>query len=118
MNYFDEANSLYNKKQYKKAIDIYKKAIEIKDNKTASLYNTAVCFIKLKDYEKAIPLLMLALMEKQDSRYYFNLGYCYAMMKDSRKALIYFNTAWALDNTDLDCEKAINIIIEKYKKDC
>lgn len=117
MSYFDEANNWYNRKQYKKAIDTYKKAIEIKDNKTASLYNTAVCFIKLREYEKALPLLKLAITEKQDSRYYFNLGYCYAMLKDAKKALIYFNTAWALDNNDIDCEKAINIIMEKYKKE-
>lgn len=115
MNYFDEANTLYNKKQYKKAIDIYQKAIQIEENKIASLYNTAVCFIKLGNFKKAIPLLNSAIREKQDSRYFFNLGYCYAMLKDSKKALIYFNTAWALDHNDSDCERAIDLIIENYK---
>lgn len=116
MGYFDEANILYNKKQYKKAIDIYQKAIQVKENKTASLYNTAVCFIKLGNYENAIPLLHSAIREKQDSKYFFNLGYCYAMIKNSKKALIYFNTAWALDHNDSDCERAINLIIANYKK--
>lgn len=115
MNYFENANELYNKKEYKKAINIYKKAIEYKDNTTASLYNTAVCFIKLCDYKRAIPLLRSAIQEKQDSKYYFNLGYCYSMLKDSKKALINFNTAWALNNDDTDCEKAINIILNSYK---
>jgi tetratricopeptide (TPR) repeat protein len=116
MSYFDEANNFYNNRQYKKAIDTYKKAIEVRENKIASLYNTAVCFIKLSDYEKAIPLLKSAIREKDDSRYFFNLGYCYAMLKDSKKALIYFNTAWALDNSDKDCERAINLIIDNYKR--
>lgn len=116
MSYFDEANNFYNNRQYKKAIDTYQKAIEIKENRIASLYNTAVCFIKLNQCENAIPLLKLAIKEKEESRYFFNLGYCYAMLKDSRKALIYFNTAWALDNSDSDCERAINLIISNYKK--
>ena len=32
------------------------------------------------------------------------------------KALIYFNRAWALDASDKDCEKAINLLISKNKK--
>lgn len=111
MSYFEEANALYNKRQYKKAIDAYKKALEYKENTPASLYNIAVCLIKLKDYEKAIPLLKTAIKEKEDSRYFFNLGYCYAMLKDTKKALIYFNTAWALNHDDYECEKAINLIV-------
>ncbi|WMJ81060.1 tetratricopeptide repeat protein [Clostridium sp. MB40-C1] len=115
MSYFEKANNLYNDKEYKKAIDIYKKAIAIKENETASLYNTAVCFIKLQDYDNAIPLLKEALKSKADSRYFFNLGYCHAMLKNTKKALIYFNTAWALDNNDYECEKAINLIIKNLK---
>lgn len=116
MSYFEKANDLYNKKQYEKAIDTYKKAVEFSENTPASLYNIAVCFIKLGDYGKAIPLLMSAIEEKEDSRYFFNLGYCHAMLKNSKKALIYFNTAWALNNDDKDCERAISLIINNYKK--
>jgi tetratricopeptide (TPR) repeat protein len=115
MSYFQKANDLYNTKDYKKAIAMYQKAVELKDNEAASQYNAAVCFIKLKEYEKAIPLLKSALIQKRDSKYFFNLGYCYAMLKDNKKALIYFNTAWSLDNNDNDCEKAINLIINNYK---
>ncbi|MCY6482828.1 tetratricopeptide repeat protein [Clostridium aestuarii] len=115
MNYFAKANRLYNEKEYQKAIDIYKKAIESKEHTSASLYNAAVCFIKLNSYTEAIPILKSAIQTKQDSRYFFNLGYCYAMLKNPKKALIYFNTAWALNNNDTDCEKAINLIIKNYK---
>lgn len=116
MNYFENANKLYNKKQYEKAIDTYKKAIELKENISGSLYNTAVCFIKLNDYKKAIPLLESAIKEKHDNKYFFNLAYCYSMLKNRKKALINFNTAWALKNDDEDCEKAINLIMDSYKK--
>ena len=116
MNYFQKANELYNTKDYKKAIELYQKAIEVKENEAAAYYNSAVCFIKLKEYERAISLLKNAISIKMDSKYFFNLGYCYAMLKDNKKALIYFNTSWTLDNSDKDCEKAINLIIESYKK--
>lgn len=92
------------------------KAIETKENEAGAYYNSAVCFIKLLKYEKAIFLLKKAISLKMDSKYFFNLGYCYVMLKDNKKALIYFNTAWTLDNSDKDCEKAINLIIQSYKK--
>lgn len=116
MNYFQKANELYNTKDYKKAIELYQKAIEVKENESAAYYNSAVCFIKLTKYESAISLLKKAICLKTDSKYFFNLGYCYAMLKDNKKALIYFNTAWSMDNSDKDCEKAINLILEGYKK--
>jgi len=116
MNYFEKANDLYNTKDYEKAISMYQKAIKTKDNEAASLYNTAVCFIKLKQYEKAIPLLKTAILKRRESKYFFNLGYCFAMLNNNNKALIYFNTAWSIDNEDSDCEKAINLIIKNHKK--
>jgi tetratricopeptide (TPR) repeat protein len=116
MNYFQKANELYNTQDYKKAIELYQKAIEVKENEASAYYNSAVCFIKLSKYENAITLLKKALYLKIDSKYFFNLGYCYAMLRNNKKALIYFNTAWSLDNSDKDCEKAINLIIQSYKK--
>lgn len=115
MSYFHQANHYYNTKDYKKAINLYKKAAEIEENEVSSLYNAAVCFIKLKEFNKAIPLLKSAINKKKDSKYFFNLGYCYAMLKNNKKALIYFNLSWSLNNDDLDCEKAINIITKNLR---
>jgi len=117
MVYFNKGIEYYNKKNYKKAIEMYCKSIELKENETASMYNAAVCFIKLKNYINAIPLIKAALERKKDSKYYFNLGYCYAMLKESKLALIYFNRAWALDNDDTECEKAINILLKQLTVD-
>ncbi|WP_027632103.1 tetratricopeptide repeat protein [Clostridium hydrogeniformans] len=116
MNYFHKANEHYNGKDYKRAISFYQKAIDNKENEACSYYNLAVCFIKLKEYEKAIDYIQSALKIKRESKYFFNLAYCYAMLNNCKKALIYFNTAWALNHDDSDCEKAINLIISKHKK--
>lgn len=116
MNFFNEGNKLYNTQEYEKAIDCYKKAVENKENEACSYYNAGVCFIKLKDYNSAITMLHKALEIQRDSKYYFNLGYCYAMKEDTNKALINFNIAWALNNEDMDCEKAIKLITSKIVK--
>ena len=116
MSYFNDGNKLYNTKEYKKAISLYIKSIENEDNKACSYYNAGVCFIKLKDFESAISMIKNALLIQIESKYYFNLAYCYAMQENTHKALIYFNRAWALDSSDQDCEKAINLIMAKNKK--
>lgn len=117
MNYFDEGNLYYAKKEYKKALSLYEKAFEIRENEPDALYNAAVCHIKLKEYTAAIELLNKALSLKSDSKYYFNLAYCYAHSLNNKKALIYFNTAWALNPEDEDCDKAINLILKKLRKE-
>ncbi len=90
-------------------------AVSKKENEACSYYNAGVCFIKLKDYDNAITMIQNALSLQKDSKYYFNLGYCYAMKEDSNKALVNFNMAWALNNDDDDCEKAIKLITSKIR---
>ena len=116
MNFFNEGNKYYNMKDYERAIDLYKISIENNDNVACSFYNSGVCFIKLKNFDNAIEMIKKALNIQQESKYYFNLAYCYAMKEEVKKALIYFNMAWSLDSSDSDCEKAINLILSKNKK--
>ncbi len=116
MDYFNTANECYKTKDYKKAISLYQKAIDNKDNEASAYYNSAVCFIKLNQYETAIDLINKALKIKKESKYYFNLAYCYAMTKNNKKALQYFNTSWAMDNEDKECEKAIKLILKNICK--
>ncbi|MBD7913728.1 tetratricopeptide repeat protein [Clostridium sp. Sa3CUN1] len=116
MNFFNDGNKYYNIKEYEKAIEFYKKAIDNNENTACSYYNSGVCYIKIKNFDKAIEMIKAALSIQQESKYYFNLAYCYAMKENVRKALIYFNISWSLDSTDSDCEKAINLLIAKNKK--
>lgn len=115
MNYFNEGNKLYNIQNYNRAIDYYKKSAEKNQNKACSYYNAGVCFIKLKDFDNAIDMLKKAISIQNESKYFFNLGYCYAMKECSSKALRLFNLAWSLNHDDNDCEKAINLIISRIK---
>lgn len=116
MNYFNEGNKLYNVQDYSKAIECYKKSAAQKQNEACSYYNAGVCFIKLKDYNNAIMMINKAIELQRESKYFFNLGYCYAMKEYPDKALRLFNLAWSLDSNDIDCEKAINLLISKLDK--
>lgn len=116
MNYFNEGNKHYNQKDFKKAIEFYNAAIKNDENSICSYYNSGVCYIKLKNFDSAILMIEQAISMQKESKYFFNLAYCYAMKEEVKKALIYFNMAWSLDNSDTDCEKAINLIMDKKKK--
>lgn len=116
MDFFNEGNKFYNKQDYKRAIELYKTSIESKQNEACSYYNAGVCYIKLKKYDNAIEMIQKALSFQRDSKYYFNIGYCHSMKNNTNKALIYFNLAWALNNDDKDCEKAINLLTSKLTK--
>ncbi|MGL4990747.1 MAG: tetratricopeptide repeat protein [Sarcina sp.] len=113
MNYFSKANDYYNKQDYPIALEYYNKAIESNQYESHSYYNAGVCYIKLKDFDKAIEMITAALKYCKESKYFFNLAYCYSMKKDNQKALRFFNLAWALDNNDKDCERAIKLISKK-----
>lgn len=115
MSYFQEGNKLYNSKNYENALELYQKAIKEKDNEASSLYNSGVCFIKLKDYNNAIDCLKKAIHIKKESKYFFNLGYCHAASGNFKMALICFNSSWSLNPKDDDCSKAIDIILKTYK---
>ncbi|WP_238861442.1 tetratricopeptide repeat protein [Clostridium sp. YIM B02569] len=116
MNYFTEGNKFYNMKDYEKAMDFYKKSASENLNTACSYYNCGVCLIKLKKFDDAIIMLNKAISLKHESKYFFNLGYCYVMKESLNTALRFFNLAWSIDPNDKDCEKAIDLIISKFKK--
>lgn len=113
MSYFQQGNELYNRRNYHGALDYYEKAIKLQENLGCSYYNAGVCLIKIKDYKNAIVYIKKAICISEESKYYFNLAYSYAMLNNTKKALLYFNRAWALNSKDEDCEKAINLLLKK-----
>lgn len=115
MDFFYEANEQYSSKHYDKAIDLYKKAIKNNENISSSYYNLAVCLIKQFKYNEAIIILKKSLTLSLDSKYFFNLAYCYFQLNDYKNALRLFNLSWSLNPSDTDCQKAISIILSSYK---
>lgn len=116
MDFFYEANDAYSKKNYNEAIHLYKKSIDENKYIPSCYYNVAVCLIKQKKFLDAILVLKKSLTLSLDSKYFFNLAYCYFELDDYQNALRLFNISWALNPNDSDCEKAINIIMHSIRK--
>lgn len=79
------------------------------------MHNIALCRIKLRQYNEAIPLLKITVAKNPTGNYFFNLAYAYVMVKNLKKALMYFNTAWALSPENKGCEVMINYILNIYR---
>jgi tetratricopeptide (TPR) repeat protein len=117
MDSLKQANVFYNDKNFESALEYYIKALDEDKLHTPIInYNIGVCNMKLKQYDVAIMYFKEALKEDINSKYFFNLGYSYSMLNDAKKSYIYFNMAWALDNSDKDCEKAIRLLENKMFK--
>lgn len=52
---------------------------------------------------------------KYESKYFFNLVYCYVMKECFDKVFCFFNIVWVIDFNDNDCEKVVNFVILKIK---
>jgi tetratricopeptide (TPR) repeat protein len=113
INYFEVAEKYYASKNYERAIenfDVFIKTSNDLSRKTSSLYNIGVCYLKLKNYDKAILYLEEAILLKEESSYYFNLGYCHAVLKDYKKAIEYFKIAFKLNPYDVATTKALETL--------
>ena len=62
------------KKQYKKALDEYKKALNLDQKNFQAWLNAGAIYSKIIKSEKAIICYIQALKQKSDERVYYNLG--------------------------------------------
>lgn len=126
-DYFSKANEEYNKGEYEKAIELYKK-ITLEDDYIGdvALYNIGVSNISLysKTYEvnyakQAIETLLCAFERNPfNTKAIFNLGYIYHVapdeLRDEKKAYNYFKLCGAINGTkgidDTDVDKAIMLL--------
>lgn len=106
-----------NEKSYKRIVKIYNDAIKNKDYEIAYMFNIALCYIKLKEFDKAIPILEIDAMKKPTGEKLFYLAYTYLKVKNFKKALMYFNRSWSLSPENKDCEIMINYILSVYRKE-
>lgn len=87
---------------YEEAIRWYEKE---KENKAFALYRMAKCFLKLKNADKAIPLLKQAVSEYKHIQAAIDLGTlylvgAYGVPKDSIRAMDFYHEAFILKNPD------------------
>lgn len=87
--------------QLEKAIDEFKKAIELNPAESAAYYNLGLCYLRLKCFKEAIEPLEKYIESHSDSAFaHYNLGCAYSKTGQETEALEEYNRALQL-NPDL-----------------
>ncbi|HBF76733.1 tetratricopeptide repeat protein [Clostridium tyrobutyricum] len=102
------------KGDYESAISAYTKKIKNKKGTSKDLYNLGLCYIKIKNWEKANECFKEAFESKyqlnnniQISQCFFNLGYTYEKLNEFKKAFLCYKAALAYNSDDIECAKIV-----------
>lgn len=84
--------------EYKKAVDIFKKILEIEPKNYKALYNLGIAYFNLGQIENALQAYNEATTIKPDYKHcYYNIGLIYETKHDLKRALIYYDKALDID---------------------
>ena len=89
-----EANSNFLKKNYLKALDLYRKVTELEPNNLYALEGEARCLMRLQNHNEALEIFKLVL--KRDKNFIpalTNIAILYDTIEDYEKAIIYYRKA-------------------------
>jgi len=99
--YFYLGIACANKKEYDKAIESYKKAVEINPKKDKIYYNMGITYATLKEYDRAIGAYKKAVeINPKDDKAYYNMGITYANIEEYDKAIEAYKKAVEINSKD------------------
>ena len=103
-DYFDaymELGVLYHYKRDPLAIDYYNNALNVNPNNVKALYNIAMFYQEMGNYEKALEKYRMILQLEPNNKYALhNMGWVYLMGEEKyEEAVVFFTKAIALDTT-------------------
>jgi len=102
---------------YKKALLIFSKIIEINPRNYRALYNLGISYYNLGENQKALDNYSKALSIKPDYKYcHYNIGLIYEDMDKLNKALESYEKALKIDNNFSYALHARNFIIKKLDR--
>jgi len=86
--------------EYEKAVEIFKKILEIEPKNYKVLYNLGIAYFNLGQIENALKAYNNAITIKPDYKLcYYNIGLIYETKENLNKALKYYEKALAIDPT-------------------
>ena len=106
-NYFKQANVLFEKGAYEKAIPLFDEVLKINPSEKSAIQNIGICYYHLKQYQKALSYLQKT-TNFADGKSEFVIGMCYYSLKKTDESCTFLNIA--LSKNYADAQKAINLI--------
>jgi tetratricopeptide (TPR) repeat protein len=97
------ASAYYEAGEYEKAIEAYKRALQLSPNSEAAYYHLGMAYSSLGRYDEAVGVYNRAIRIKPDyASAHFNLGHAYSNLKHYDKAIRAFRQAiqYEPDNTE------------------
>jgi len=94
-----EANNNFLKKNYLKALDLYRKVSELEPSNLYALEGEARCLMRLQNYNQALEIFKLVL--KRDKNFVpalTNIAVLYDTIEDYEKAILYYRKAIQQDH--------------------
>ena len=84
--------------EYEKAVEIFKRILEIEPKNYKALYNLGIGYFNLGQIENALNAYNEAIAIKPDYKHcYYNIGLIYETKQDLKKALRYYDKALDID---------------------
>ena len=132
--YFQIASLFYEKLDYAKAAEYYKKALNLEKQNEKVLFNLSLCHTENKEYKKAIKLLEKGLRITDDANkitYYLQIGTNYYYLTEVEDALAWYKKAEEIEKKNGESKQVsiyinqaviyqkmneIDIAVEYYKK--
>jgi tetratricopeptide (TPR) repeat protein len=117
--YLDISDPLFDDEEYgdyPKAIEYYKKTLEIKPDFGFAWNNMGFCYSKMEEHEKALECHLKAVKYSPDNQSaWMNLGIDYFFLRDHLKAIESYEKAIDLDPEDNMAWVCLRTTVESYK---
>ncbi len=116
---YNNLGTAYGKKNYDKAISSYNKALNIKPDYTAALFNLGTSFMEKGSFDKAVPYFNKALkIDPKDVDVHNNLGSIFFIRGKLDKASLHFNEILKIDPENADAHSNLaNVLSAQGKPD-
>ena len=105
--YFKQANTLFEKGAYEKAIPLFNEVLKINPTEKSAIQNIGICYYQLKQYQKAISYLQKT-TNFADGKSEFVIGMSYYSLKKTAESCTFLKIS--LSKNYPDAQKAINLI--------
>ena len=115
--YFQEAEEFQEKGLYQKAIESYKKSLEIDPHSICAYYNVALLYHQTHQFEDAIIHLEKVIeLDPSDASAYNNLGVLYFAINNLIEAKTHFENALSIEVNYKEARDNLAKVLEKLQK--